>query len=212
MANIDWYVEGIQYGSCNCNYSCPCQFELLPSEGNCEGFDVFRVEKGHFGDVDLAGVVSACVFSWPGPIFEGKGQMQVVIDEQANPAQRDAMERILKGEHTDEAATHWWVFSAMSDTIHNTLIKPIEYTVDMDARIARANIPGILTSECVPIKSPVTGDEHRVRIQIPGGIEFDSAEISSASTNITADINMDHKECYGQICLLSHSGSGPVRH
>lgn len=31
MANVDWYIEGKQFGNCNCNYSCPCQFEDLPS-------------------------------------------------------------------------------------------------------------------------------------------------------------------------------------
>ena len=38
MNHIDWYVEGIEFGSCNCVYACPCQFEALPTHGNCRGF------------------------------------------------------------------------------------------------------------------------------------------------------------------------------
>jgi len=34
MNHIDWYVEGIEFGSCNCIYACPCQFEALPTYGN----------------------------------------------------------------------------------------------------------------------------------------------------------------------------------
>jgi hypothetical protein len=32
MANVDWYVEGIEFGNCNCVYGCPCQFEDVPTE------------------------------------------------------------------------------------------------------------------------------------------------------------------------------------
>ena len=56
MAVIDWYVEGEEYGNCNCAYGCPCQFEALPTHGNCRGFEVVRIDKGHFGDVDLSGL------------------------------------------------------------------------------------------------------------------------------------------------------------
>jgi hypothetical protein len=55
-------MEGIQYGSCNCDHACPCQFEGLPNHGNCQGFDVIRVDKGSFGGVDLQGVVAAAFF------------------------------------------------------------------------------------------------------------------------------------------------------
>lgn len=27
MAQVDWYVEGVEITNCNCDYGCPCQFE-----------------------------------------------------------------------------------------------------------------------------------------------------------------------------------------
>jgi hypothetical protein len=129
-------MEGIQYGSCNCDHACPCQFEGLPNHGHCQGFDVIRVEKGSFDGVDLRGVVAAAIFAWPGPIFEGKGEMQLVIDDRATEEQRHAMEQVLHGKETVDAGTHWWVFSAMSDTIHETIVRRINYEVDMEARTA----------------------------------------------------------------------------
>jgi hypothetical protein len=207
---VDWYVEGIEFGSCNCVYACPCQFEALPTYGNCRGFEVLRIDRGHFGDVSLGGLNIALLYAWPGPIFEGKGEMQVIVDERADARQREALSRIVHGEDTDEGATHWWVYRRMSDTMHETLVKPIAFEVDLDARTARVAIPGVLESVGRPILSPATGQEHRVRISIPNGIEFEDAEIGSATTTAKAAIKLDLADTYGQFNLLRHSGKGVV--
>ncbi len=67
----DWYIEGEVYGNCNCAYGCPCQFEALPTDGTCRGFEVLRIDNGHFEDVDLSGLKIAMFYAWPGPISEG---------------------------------------------------------------------------------------------------------------------------------------------
>lgn len=209
---VDWYVEGVEFGNCNCSYGCPCQFEALPTDGNCRGFEVLRIDRGHFGDIDLDGLRIAMLYAWPGPIFEGKGELQAIIDERADARQRDALETVLHGKETDEAATHWWVFRAMSDTVHETLFKPIEFEVDIDARTARAVIPGVLDSTGCPIRPPHSDGEHRVRIDIPNGIEFEFAEIGSATTRTgqEAAVRLDLKNSYGQFNRLRHSNSGVV--
>lgn len=209
---VDWYVEGVEFGNCNCSYGCPCQFEALPTYGNCRGFEVLRIDKGHFGDVDLTGLKSAMFYAWPGPIFEGKGQLQAIIDERADEKQREALETILHGKETGEAATHWWVFCAMSDTIHDTLFKPIDFEVDIEGRTARAVIPGVLESTGSPIRPPHSDGEHRVRIDIPNGIEFELAEVGSATTKTGSEsaVVLDLKDSYGQFNLLRHSGTGVV--
>jgi hypothetical protein len=211
MANVDWYVEGVEYSNCNCDYSCPCQFEALPTHGDCHGFEVVRIDKGHFGDVKLDGLIVAVMYSWPGPIFEGNGQLQAIIDERADEQQRAALVTVLYGGETDQAATHWWVFRAMSSKVHDPIFKPIEFEIDIQARTARVVVPGILKSSAHPIKSPATGDEHRVRIDIPNGIEFELAEIGSGSTTASGAIVLNLNESYGQFNVLRHSGSGIVR-
>ena len=80
MSKIDWYVEASSFGVCNCIYACPCQFEALPTNGNCRGFEAFRIDKGHFGKTALDGVKVALLYAWPGPVFEGKGEMQAIED------------------------------------------------------------------------------------------------------------------------------------
>lgn len=210
MAMVDWYVEGVEFGVCNCVYTCPCQFEGLPTEGNCRGFEVVRIDKGHFGDVQLGGTVAGLVYAWPGPVFEGNGVLQAVIGDRAHEAQRKALATILYGGETKEAATHWWVYRAMSSTVHEPIVKPIDFEIDIEARTASVNIPGVLEATGRPIKSPVTGDPHRVRIEIPNGIEFEVAEIGAASTKATGAIPLDLTDRYGQFNVLRHSGSGVV--
>ena len=210
MNRVDWYVEGIEFGSCNCVYACPCQFEALPTYGNCRGFEVLRIERGHFGDVRLDGLKIALLYAWPGPIFEGKGEMQVIIDDRADARQREALTKIVHGEETDEGATHWWVYRSMSDTVHETLVKRIDFEVDVDGRRSRVSIPGVLESVGRPITSPATGAEHRVRIDIPNGIEFEQAEIGSATSLATAAIRLNLADTYGQFNRLRHSGRGVV--
>jgi len=209
----DWYVEGIEYGNCNCAYGCPCQFEADPTDGNCRGFEVLRIDKGHFEDLDLSGLKIAMFYAWPGLISEGKGELQAVIDENANEEQRSALETILHGKETEEAATHWWVYNAMSDTIHPTLYKPIEFEVDMEAITARASIPGVLESAGEPIRPDNTADSvHRAQIVIPGGIEFEVAEMGSASTKTGSEsaVELNLTDSYGQWNELRHSGAGIV--
>ena len=208
--STDWYVEGVEFGNCNCIHGCPCQFEGLPTDGRCFGFEVLRIERGHFGDLTLDGLNVAMLYAWPGPIFEGKGQMQVIVDERADARQREALRAIMHGEDTDDGATHWWVYRAMSDTVHPLLVKRIDYEVDVDARTASVSIPGVLESTGRPIRSPSTGQDHRVRIDIPNGIEFELAEVGSASTTATASIRFDLKDSYGQFNRLRHSGRGVV--
>jgi hypothetical protein len=136
--------------------------------------------------------------------------MQAIIDERADEPQRRALATILHGGETREAATHWWVYHAMSSTVHAPIFKPIEFQIDIAARTAKVVIPGVLEATGQPIRSPATGAEHRVRIDIPNGIEFELAEVGSASTKTIGTIALDLKDSYGQFNVLRHSGTGVV--
>lgn len=211
MARIDWRIEGVEFSTCNCDYSCPCQFESLPTSGDCKGFGVMRVDKGYFGDVRLDGLHAAMLFAWPGPIFEGKGEMQLIIEERADAGQRDALSRIMHGEEVDEGGNHWWVFNAMCERQHETLFQPIQCEIDVDARKAQVRVGDLVEASGRPIKSPATGAEHRVRIDLPEGIEFEIAEIGSGTTRSRAAIRLDLDATYGQFSTLRHNQNGIVR-
>lgn len=207
---IDWHIKAESFGSCNCDHWCPCQFEGDPTHYGCEGLDAYRVIEGHFGDVDLAGVVAASLYSWPGPVYKGGGTMQTIIGEGASPEQIDAIERISRGEETREAANIWWVFHAMSEHVLETLVRPITFEVDIEARTGLIEIPGLLKCVGEPIRNPHDGGPHRVQIRHPEGIEFEVAEIGNASTTSSGAIKLNLKNTYGQFNMLDHTGDGPA--
>lgn len=212
MARVDWRIEGVEFSNCNCDYGCPCQFEArYPTNGDCRGFAAVRIDKGHFGDVSLDGLGGALLYAWPGPIYEGDGECQAVIDERANGRQREALASVLYGGETNEGATHWWVYRTMSSTVHPPLFKPIDFDVDIERRTARIVIADVLECAARPIRSPATGADHRVRINLPNGIEFDLAEIGSGDTKTTASIPLDLRDTYCHFTALRQSGEGVVR-
>lgn len=207
---IDWHIEAECFGTCNCDHWCPCQFEGDPTHYSCEGAEAVRVTRGHFGDVDLAGVVCATLFTFPEPVYKGGGTMQIIVDENATPEQADAMERIFCGEETVEASNIWWVYHAMSDTVLDTLIRPISFEVDIEARRGLIEIPGLLKVTGEPIRNPHDGGEHRVQIKVPDGIEFEVADIGNSHTLATGDIEMDLKNTFGQFNTIDFTGAGPA--
>jgi len=210
MASTEWVIKGSEFANCNCSYGCPCQFNASPTHGNCQAAGAWEIEVGHFADVRLDGLRGAALYSFPGPVHEGNGTIQLIIDERADARQRDALLKIMSGEETEEMATMWWVYSAMAPNKLEPLFKPITFAVDIEARRGRVEIPGVLEMSGEPIRNPVTGAEHRVRIDMPEGFEFRLAEIGSASTTATGGINLDLKNSYGQFAHIHLSNKGVV--
>jgi hypothetical protein len=122
----EWRVKGTELANCNCAYGCPCQFNAIPTNGNCHAAGAWHVEEGHFGDVRLDGLHVVGLYNFPGPVHLGNGTMQVIIDERADAAQRDALLKIVTGEETDDVATMWWVYSAMAPNKREPLYRPID--------------------------------------------------------------------------------------
>jgi len=211
MTYVDWEIKGRSFGNCNCSYGCPCQFNALPTDGTCRAAVGYQIDEGHFGDVKLDGVRAAGLYTWPGAVHEGNGTMQLIVDESASDAQREALLTIMQGKETEPMTTMWSVFTAICSTILDPLSKPIEFEVDVDERTARLSIPGIVETRGEPIKNPVTGAVHRVRIDMPDGFEYSLAEIGSGTTKATGEIKLDFQASYGQFNNLHLTATGPVR-
>lgn len=206
-----WEVHGRELANCNCAYGCPCQFNALPTDGTCEAVAAFDVETGHYGDVKLDGLRAAFIAKWPGPVHEGNGQMQIIIDERATEEQRDALQKIMTGSDTEDMATMWWVFSAMAPDKLDTLYKPIELKIDIEARRGQFSIPDVVEVEAEPIKNPVTGAEHRARIDLPNGFEYRIAEIGSGTARTSGAISlMKNNASYAQFAELHLSNQGVI--
>ena len=64
----EWRIKGTELANCNCAYGCPCQFNSLPTHGNCRAAVGFEIEEGNFADVRLDGLRSVLLISFPGPV------------------------------------------------------------------------------------------------------------------------------------------------
>jgi len=208
MAN--WNFEGKEFASCNCAYGCPCQFNALPTHGNCKAFQAIHIEKGQHGSTSLDGLRTVALFAWPGAVHEGNGEAQLIIEERATSSQRDALLRILAGQDTEPGATIWQVFSATFARVHDPIFAPIEFTVDVERRIASLKVPGVLEGRGEPIRNPVTGAEHRARIDLPGGFEYTLAEMGRGWSKVTGAIKFDLADSYGQFAHIHLCQNGVV--
>lgn len=139
--------------------------------------------------------------------------MQLIIDPSASKAQRVAIENIMTGKDTDEMATMWFVYGAMSPTKHETLISPIEVEMDIDGRVGRATVEGVFDIDLKPVPNIVSGEPHRVLIKLPNGFEFTEAEMASGSTTLKGGAVKfaPLKDSHGQFAHLHLTGKGVVR-
>ena len=206
--NIDWHIKGKQFGNCNCNYGCPCQFNAPPTDNYCHGMGAFLIEEGFFGDTDMSGVRSVSMLKWPGPIHEGKGQMQIIIDKDLTTNQQKAIQSIMYGEDTEPMATAFSMYASTMEKIHEPLFKHIELNIDLESRRCNLHAEDIISTTTEPISNPITGEEHRATIGLPNGMEFREAEMASGSSKATAAFKTDFKDTYAQIALLNLTPKG----
>lgn len=207
-----WEIKGTEFANCNCAYGCPCQFNALPTHGNCEAVVTIKIDEGHYGEVKLDGLCLAMIFWFPGAVHEGHGKCQRIVDERADPAQRDALLRIMAGEDTEPFATMFHVYNSVLDEVFEPVAAPIEFEADVEGRRGRMKIEGFVEGQGEPIRNPVSGAEHRARIDLPHGFEYEIAEIGSASTKTAGKIALDLKDSYAQFAHLHLNNQGVVRH
>lgn len=207
-----WEIQGRELINCNCSFGCPCQFNALPTHGFCEANGAFIADKGHYGDVKLDGLVFGLIAKWPGPIHLGKGQIQPLVDAKASPQQREALLKIMSGEDTDPGATIFSVFAATFEKVFDPIFAPMTFEVDVDARRGKIRVGDVLELDGQPIRNPVTGDEHRARIDLPHGFEYEIAEIGSGTSRSRGPVAVELKDSYAQFAHLHMNNHGIVRH
>ena len=210
MPTADWSIKGPHFVNCNCDYGCPCQFNALPTDGTCRAIAAWRIDEGHFGDVKLDGLYAINTYGWPGAVHQGNGEMQSVIDERADEAQRQALIAILQGEGAEPGTTMLQIYRAMCPKLHEPLFKPIELEIDMDGRTATLSVPGVLETAVEPVRNPVTGAEHRAQIGLPFGKEFHQAEVASGTTKGSGAVALGFEKAHAHIAENQITSKGVV--
>lgn len=206
MATVTWRLKGNYLKNCNCDPGCPCDFWADPTHTKCEGMMAMEVQDGHFGETPLRGVTFAATYHWPGPLHQGNGTIQPIVDEAADAAQREAILTIMSG----QAGGPWFeLLASIVSTILDPLFVPIQITHDLEARRAHVVIPGVLETLTEPIQNTATGEAHRVRIELPYGSEYRSTEVGRAVINrAEGAMPYDWPNSHSSLAHVEHTPQG----
>jgi hypothetical protein len=211
MSGTQWTFKGREFVNCNCAYGCPCQFNALPTHGHCQAVGAFHIDEGHHGETPLDDLNFVLIMRWPGAIHEGRGEAFVIVDKRATSAQRHALLRIASGQDTEPGATVFQVFSTTLEKVHDPIDARVDFDVDVEARRARVVVRGLAEGRGEPILNPVTGQQHRVRINLPNGFEYETSESGRGWSKVTdGPIKMQLDDSYGQFSYLHLSQSGVI--
>jgi len=207
MAITDWRLKGQWIKNCNCAFGCPCDFNARPTHEVCHGLVAMHIEQGYFGKVKLDGLTFIATVDFPGPLHEGNGKLQAIIDERASAEQREALFGILSGENS-EPGTLFNIFSLIVTKMHDPIFAPIEFSFDLAKRRARMAVKGVLVTEVEPIHNPVTGTEHRIQVMMPEGFEHRGAEVAAARIESTGAIKFVVSQGHSSLATVEHTPKG----
>ena len=141
MTTDQWSLKGDYFENCNCEILCPCVIpgsSGTPTEGHCDVAFAFHVSQGEFNGVPLDGLNLVVVAYTPGNMGAGDWTMAAYIDQRANPAQREALARIVSGE-AGGPLERWTRL-----TTNFLGVKPCAITYLADGHSRRVQIPDII--------------------------------------------------------------------
>jgi hypothetical protein len=199
---IRWTYRAEMINACNCDWGCPCNFNAKPTYGHCHGVYAAHITDGVCGDTRLSGLKYAVAGSWPGAIHEGRGIGKLWIDESAVPAQREALEGIVRGKF---GGMPWMILSATIDTWLDTAYVPFEWKFDGAHSSYKAGSEAHAILE--PMRNPVSGQEASARVLLPAGIVTKELDVTSTHSFsvFTNGLKFAEPGKYGFYTVVQHS-------
>lgn len=95
-----WHIEGQYMETCNCSFICPCigtNLAALPTEGDCKAAITLNIDKGEKDGIKLDGIAFIVLMYAPGAMGDGNMKVGLIIDENANDDQVEAISAIATG-------------------------------------------------------------------------------------------------------------------
>ena len=180
VAKPKWSMKGKWLKNCSCDPGCPCDFWAKPTHTKCEGMLGMDIEDGYFNNISLKSAKFVVKYKWPGPLHEGNGTVQPFFDSKMTKEQMEAIGQILLG----KAGNMWFeVVSSLVTTVLEPKIAPIKFEHDIKNVKAKVTVPGYVETVTEPIKNIKTGDNHRISVFLPNGMEYKTAETGTAVVN-----------------------------
>lgn len=201
MSTPNWKLRGKVILACNCDYGCPCNFNGLPTTGNCEGNWNWYIEDGAFGDVRLDGLSVSLAVNWPGAIHEGDGHGMVIIDEAADERQREALVKLIQG----EAGGPWQIIATTISKREGPHFAKYEF--DFDGFTSSVRAGSYITLKMEPVKNKKTGAESHARAILPEGFVFKEADLAASSEfRVEGPVSFDYSGRYAALAPFEYAG------
>ncbi len=201
-----WSMAGAIYGSCNCDWGCPCSFDAPPTYGHCDGVYVFTLREGRYGDVSLDGLNFAWGAHSPGAVPEGQATAALIVDERASAEQRQALETLWRG---GGVGLPFDILSAVTETWLDTQYAPFDVVlagINTRAKIGQGGeIYELAQSR---IRNPVTDEEEELYLDKPMGFTAKRAELGmSQVARFAADgLAFDTSGKYAEYAEFEYAG------
>jgi hypothetical protein len=99
-SSMSWHMTGQMHEICNCNFLCPCWFDLTaePDQGHCDSALIIDIEEGSADGVDLSGRRAILGLSFPHTFAEGNATVRIYVDSETSSEQQAALESIFSGQ------------------------------------------------------------------------------------------------------------------
>lgn len=195
-----WNLKGTVLIACNCAYGCPCNYNALPTTGDCEGGWTWIFEQGELDGVRLDGLGVAVFADWPGAIHEGGGKASAYADDRADEQQREALARFVRG----ELGGPWAVFI---NTYELDGPHFVPFDVELSEHTSRYAIGDVARLEMDPIRNPVTGAEAHPSVRLPQGLVFEEGYYATSSVfTVTGGVEYDHSGKNTEYAPFAYAG------
>jgi hypothetical protein len=145
MPEQKWAMRGEYMESCNCDYLCPCIYtnpQGQATHDHCVAVMAFRIDEGHFDVTPLAERKFALIIRSGRVMADGNWLFAGVVDDAADPGQRQALAAIVAGDAGGPPAL---IRQHLVADFRGIEFRPIEFTMIGHAR--KLVIPGIAASE-----------------------------------------------------------------
>jgi hypothetical protein len=197
---VAYHLKGVYLGGCSCDWGCPCNYNVRPSRGFCEGEYIWHVEEGHHGGTALGGLSFGMFLHSPAAIHLGNLTAAAIVDQRASGVQRRAMEAMLT------TAPPFSIFMDLTSNFLGFSYAPIElHLYGIRSKVA---IPEIYGLELAPMTNPVTGEVELATLVKPTGFTAKETEMCATALHrfSAPGLSYDHTGRYGEFAQYEYKG------
>jgi hypothetical protein len=94
--------------------------------------------------------------------------------------------------------------------VNEPIFTNVDFEIEIDNRTARLRVPDLIEARGEPLKNPVTGQEHRARIDLPHGFEYALAEVGRGWASTQGAIAFELADSHAHFAKLRMTGAGVI--